>query len=139
MNKNNKGENVVPIFVTSDQMMAEQAEAEAEYATENLRIFAKFDAVCAVITGDPSALAKVADGEVDLAKAFVEQNGDMAQCRANYEAAIALKAAITRRNDRIYGVNEMAKRARRFASAVARRYSGPTSEVTQIKSKRNVE
>lgn len=131
MNNKTKEETIVPIFVNWEQMMREQEEAEAEYAAAYHRLFAKCDAVIAVIAGDVSALAKVDDGEIDLAKAFIRQHGAMAQFEANYEACVALKAALNRRNERIFGVGEAAKRLQRFAAARPHR-GGTSSAVVSI-------
>jgi hypothetical protein len=126
----------MPLFVNWEQMMREQAEAEAEYATANLQIFAKFDAVTAVIEDDESALTKIATGDVDLAKAFVEEHGVKAKREAIYEASVALIAAVKRRNERIFGVSVAANRLQRFAAARPSFRSGPFAGVVSMESKR---
>ena len=132
----NYGGNVLPIFASYDALKREQEEAEAEYVAENIRAFAKYDAVLAIVSDDESALAKFATGDVELAKAFVRQHGEKAKSEATYEAGVTLLAALKRRHARLYGVGELAKRSQRFAAAVLRRYHGPASEVTSIESKR---
>jgi hypothetical protein len=133
---NNKGNVVVPLFQSFEQMRAEEQAALEEYARENERLFAKYDAVLAVVADDEPVLAKFANGDVDLAKAFVRLHGDRAKSEVAYQTGVALLAAVKRRNDRIYGVSDLAKRGRRFAAAVSRRYQGPASDVTSIESRR---
>ena len=128
--------NVLPLFQKFEDMQREEQEALQEYASANERLFAKYDAVMAIVADDEPALAKFADSDVELAKAYVRHHGARAKSEATTEAGIALLAALKRRNARLYGVGEVAKRSERFAMAVARRYRGPASEVTSIESKR---
>ncbi len=127
----------MPIFVSFSELQREQQEAEQEYADENERIFKRLDAVQAVVANDGSTLAKIEDPEVALAKAHVKRHGAGAELEATREAAVALIAAVKRRNDRMFGVSELSKRSQRFASAVSRRYHGPASAVVALEKKSN--
>src|SRR6185436_10860040 len=91
--------NVLPLFQKFEDMQREEQEALQEYASANERLFAKYDAV----------MANVAD--VELAKAYVRHHGARAKSEATTEAGIALLAALKRRNARLYGVGEVAKRS----------------------------
>jgi hypothetical protein len=135
--KNYGGTNVLPLFQNFEQMQHEEREALQEYATDNEKIFAKYDAVMAIVADDEPALAKFADSDVELAKSYVRQHGARATSEATFEAGAALLAALKRRNARLYGVGELAKRTQRFAMAVSRRYDGPTSAVVAMEKKSN--
>jgi hypothetical protein len=132
----NHRENVLPLFQSFEEMQREEHAALQEYADTTERIFAKYDTVLAIVADDEPVLAKFAESDVDVAKAYVQQHGKSAKSGATYECGVALVAAIKRRNARLYGVGELAKRSRRFAASVSRRYAGPVSDVVAMEGKR---
>lgn len=54
------------------------------------------------------------------------------KAEANRDLVDRLKVAIKKRNEAIYGNNEVAKRSARFATAHSRRYYGPAATVLPI-------
>lgn len=132
--QNKKGE-VVPLFIDADTLMRQQYENYNQFAADWNATCERFDAVQAVIKRDEGELAKASTGDVSFAKRFVAEHGDKAKSEIDSETICALHAIAKRYEEQVHGIGELAKRSRRFASAVARRYTGPTSEVTKIESK----
>ena len=100
--------------------------------------YVAFDVMQAAIGGDRTALAKFDNAAVMLAKAEVDAvvrkygRPDIADMRSVAMLAKALEAAVKKRNDRLFGVGEVAKRSRRFAMASECKYFGPAASVTNI-------
>ena len=128
-------DNVVVLFKKFEDLQRDEAEITGEFMAEWERAYRKFDIVQAAINGDHVALAKFADPEVALAKSQVEGSiktfGDtlVARVRSVATLASALKDAVSKRDGRLYGVTEVAKRSRRFAMAQDRRNYGPAAAV----------
>ena len=112
-----------------------------EYADEWKAAYTRFDLAQAAISGDGTALAKFDNAEVAMAKAEVANavrkygTARVADVRSVARLVAELKAAVERRDDRLFGVGKLAKRSQRFAMASERKYYGPAATVTAIGAK----
>src|SRR5437763_1981813 len=127
-----KGDNIVPIFVTPEQLARNEQEVEQWFAKEGEAAYPKINAAQAVIDGDADLLSKCAETEIGLAKPHVDRYGATAEYEAMKTLVRKLKDLADRRNERLHGASELAKRAMSFASARERRYHGPVASVTNI-------
>lgn len=132
----NGGNNIVPLFLDFATLQRQEHEIQQEFVNDWNAAYQRLDAVIAVIKSDQGELAKLATDDVDLAKTFVQQHGDRAKSEVVRETGLALIAAARRRDERLYGVTELAKRSRRFAAAVDRRYRDPASAIISMEGKR---
>jgi hypothetical protein len=133
--------NIVVLFRTFEDLQRDEQKIMKDYFAEWEAAYARFDVAQAAINGDNTALAKFADADVSLAKAAVESSirkyGDTGVADVGSVARLAsdLKASVTKRDERLYGMSALAKRSRRFAMASERRYYGPAAAVTTIGAK----
>jgi hypothetical protein len=134
----NMENNVVPIFRTFDDLKHKEQRIMGEFLSEWEGAYRKFDAVQAAISGDSTALEKFATDEVVVAKYAVDNSirkyGDAAVANIQSTATLAktLKAAVDRRNERLFGLGALAARSLRFVTALQRRHCGPPASVTSI-------
>lgn len=138
MSANINMENVVVLFKTFEDLKRDEDLILREYAEEWEKAYVIFDMTEAALTNDSAALAKFGGPELTLAKA------EAARLKSKYHApesqamvtlVKSLKAAVDKRNERLFGVGEVARRSRRFAMASERRYFGPAASVTTIGAK----
>jgi hypothetical protein len=135
------GDNIVVLFRTFEDLQRDEQKIMKDYFAEWEAAYKRFDVAQAAISGDNTALAKFDNTEVALAKAEVESsikkygNTGVAEVSSVARLASDLKASVTKRDDRLYGMSALAKRSRRFAMASGRRYYGPAAAVTTIGAK----
>jgi hypothetical protein len=129
MSEENK---IVPLFKTFEEMQRDEEEILKDFAAEWEHAYVLNDMAFAAIENDETAMAKFAgQPEMALAKAEVERqeskySGDtLARVKATAALAKRLRAAVEKRDARLYGLSALAKRSMRFASAHARRSYGP--------------
>ncbi len=137
MSENNM-ENVVVLFKKFEELQRDEDEIMREFLAEWEGAYQKFDVVQAAINGDNTTLAKFDNAEVSLAKAEVASSirkfGDTKVAEVSSVAKLAgdLKAAVEKRNGRLFGFTALGKRSMRFAMASERRYYGPAATVSTI-------
>jgi hypothetical protein len=137
------GGNVVPLFKTFEQLQSDEAEILADYEAELDAAVKADDLARAGLGIDKDELSKLNTVDRELAKAAAdrllgEARGDVAIAKANLrtEGLTAIRDALRKRNERLFGIGELAKRSRRFATAASRRYYGPAASVTSLEVKR---
>jgi hypothetical protein len=127
---NNTGELIV-LFKTIEELLRDEQTIMREYCEEWEAAYVKFDIAQAAIKGDNTALAKFDCADVALAKSevasSVKKYGStvVAEVSATAALANALKAAIEKRDRRLFGMTNLSKRAHRFAMASDRKNYGP--------------
>jgi hypothetical protein len=122
-------ENVVVLFKNFEDLKRDEGQILKEYAAEWERAYVMFDMTEVAFNKDETALAKFDGADLALAKSEAERlrsSGSMttAKVQALVTLTKSLKAAVDRRNDRLFGHTALAKRSMRFASAHARRSYG---------------
>jgi hypothetical protein len=130
-------EKVVPLFQDYETVQREQYEICAEHLAAWNEAGELWKATCAAIDANNNELAKFAAPQVTLAKAeasrLLAKNRDiavLAKMAATYELHERLQAVTQKRNDRLWGLNAVAKRSARFASAQPRRYPTAATVLT---------
>jgi hypothetical protein len=127
---NNMGELIV-LFKSFAELQRDEDLILKQYAAEWERAYVIYDMTEAALNSDKTALAKFAGPELALAKA------EAARLKSKYRApetqamvtlVKSLKAAVEKRNDRLYGHTALAKRSMRFAMAQDRRNFGPAAK-----------
>jgi hypothetical protein len=123
-----EGSNIVPLFKNFAELQRDEDEILKQYAAEWERAYVIYDMTEAALNNDATALAKfAASPEMALAKSEAQR------LRSRYAApetfamvtlVKSLKAAVEKRNDRLYGHTALAKRSMRFAMAHDRRNYG---------------
>jgi len=132
------GENIVVLFKKFEDLQRDEQKILHEFCCEWEAAYKRFDVVQAAISGDNAALAKFDGTEVALAKSDVERSikkfGDTGVADVGSVAKLAadLKAAVEKRNGRLFGFTALGKRSMRFAMAQDRRYYGPAATVSAI-------
>ena len=101
-----KGE-IVPLFKTPDELNRDQAEIEKQYLAAWESAYVKYDGAQAVL--------KKSDSGVDSLAALVRE----------------LRDVVERRNDKMFGIDAVAKRSFRFATAARRPYYGAAATLLQ--------
>lgn len=147
-------ENIVPLFVDFETLQRLEREITAEFQAEIDAAQKVFGLTFAALRQDTETLRKFDSADQTLAKAtsarllaenrarsaFAKAGMDTIVAAAKFDAKnIALTAvrdALLKRNARLFGVGESAKRRQRFAASVSRRYVGPASDVVTIEGKR---
>jgi hypothetical protein len=130
-------ENVVPLFKTFEELHRDEVAIYQEHYSEWHRAYARWDVTLAVLKNDNTALAKCAgNADFDIAKAEAQslkkQHGDLAEFYANSALIKQLRALVDKRNERLFGLGEVARRSARFASVQRRPYYGPAAAVLSI-------
>jgi hypothetical protein len=127
-----KEDNIVVLFKTFEDLKRDEDLILREYAEEWEKAYVVFDMTTAVIHDDQTAMAKFAGPEMALAKSEAErlksQYGGsiaVAESKAMVTLVKGLKAAVEKRNERLFGHTSLAKRSLRFAMAHERRSYGP--------------
>ena len=134
MSANTMESNVVPLFRTFTELQHDQHQIMSDYFADWERAYEIWDIAKAAMDGDASALAKFTQSDsahVALAKSEAHRSktlyGDLAvaESRALAKLVASLKAAVDKRNDRLFGHTALARRSMRFAMAQERRNYGP--------------
>jgi hypothetical protein len=152
-------EKIVPLFCTFEQMQDDEKKIIAEYVEDWNVAYKAFDAAEAALPTTEQALAKISHSQIavpksivgtDLGRSFAEAVTELnkvsqqhRQLKADYSVTVAyaqaqaalvtaLKTAVAKRNDRLYGLGAVAKRSLRFASA-DRRSFGRAATVSPIR------
>jgi hypothetical protein len=121
-------DNVVVLFKTFEDLKRDEDQILSEYEAEWAKAYSVWDMTNAAIDDDATAMAKFAGPEMTLAKT------EAARLKAKYrvpetQAMVTLvkspKAAVEKRNDRLFGYTALARRSMRFASAHANKSYGP--------------
>ena len=121
-------ENVVVLFKTFEDLKRDEDLILKEYAAEWEKAYVIFDMTEAALNNDAGALAKFIGPDLALAKAEAERlksKYTAPETQAMVTLVKSLKAAVDKRNERLFGYTALAKRSLRFASAHGRRNYGP--------------
>jgi hypothetical protein len=125
-------ENVIVLFKTFEDLKREEDLILSEYEAEWAKAYSAWDMTSAAIDDDATAMAKFAGPEMTLAKAEAARlkskcNGSVAVANSGAMVTLvkSLKAAVDKRNDRLFGYSALAKRSMRFALAHANKSYGP--------------
>jgi hypothetical protein len=128
-------ENVIVLFKTFEDLKRDEDQILSEYEAEWAKAYSVWDMTNAAIDDDATAMAKFAGPEMTLAKAEAARlkskcNGSIAVANSGAMVTLvtSLKAAVEKRNTRLFGFGALAKRSQRFASARASENYGPGAE-----------
>lgn len=151
------GGKILPLFKKFEDLARDEEEIMADYVADWESAYEKFDRAQDIIrtmearatepfkplaklepeNDSPAALLKAIRAEFaevhaahDRIKREIEVNRE--RVRANATLAASLKAAIAKRNERLFGLGAVAKRSQRFAQAHSRKYYGPAAAVLSI-------
>jgi hypothetical protein len=121
-------ENVVVLFKSFEDLKRDEDLILKEYAEDWEKAYRIFDMTTAALNNDAAALAKFVGPELALAKADAERIKSkfaVPDVQAMVTLVKSLKAAVDKRNARLFGCTALAKRSLRFASSHARKNFGP--------------
>jgi hypothetical protein len=127
MSENNV-ENIVPLFKSFEELKSDEEQILKDFAGEWEAAYVTFDERQPAV-----ALAKVNAGNDCL------KSADALLVKRNSIISLVndLKAAVEKRNGRLFGFDELAKRSYRFATAQRRNY-GAAATILSIEAKKNV-
>lgn len=133
----------MPLFRSFEDLQRDEQRALQDFGKEWTGAFATFDLAGIVVEKMKAALASAPTAKNDTSEIGVAHSEEVDRLRKAYDIEAArhnalaalvekLKAAVERRNERLYGMTAVAKRSMRFASAQQRRYHGPAATVITI-------
>ena len=128
--------NVVPLFKTFEELHRDEIAIFKHHHDEWTAAFRQWDLVCAALQNDEGELTKLAGAgaELSIAKAAAARfkAHPAPELAAAADLAKRLRALAEDRDERLFGLGDVAKRSLRFASAQQRRYHGPAASVSTI-------
>lgn len=132
--------NVVPLFKTFEELQSDEAEIIADFNAELDEATKLLELTFAALQDDGDALAKLDSADLTLAKSTADrllaerrrQNPKfgfatvvaLAKLGAKTAALTAVRDALLKRNRRLFGLDNLAKRSARHAAAMARSSAG---------------
>ena len=126
MSENNV-ENIVPLFKTFEDLKSDEEQILKDFADEWERAYIQFEKRQPAV-----ALAKAHAGHDCLKRA----DALLAKRNSIITLVNDLKAAVEKRDGRLFGFDELAKRSYRFATAERRNY-GAAATILPIEAKRH--
>jgi hypothetical protein len=125
-------DNIVPLFKTFEQLHSDECLIYREHYDNWHAAYRRWDLIKAVLADDDGAeLSKLAaaDSELGFAKSEAARlkkahGAQLAGFYACVELTAYLRSLVEKRNARLYGLNALAKRSMRFASAQANKFYG---------------